>query len=104
MKETAKASYLKTLSKEDLDIDLSTLSDKELKKLYVIWQKLRQHHFPYRAIKKADFEETLVNGSLQYVSFKGVEGLRPLTLKEYLRFEEFVKENPHMYRSFSPLF
>lgn len=100
-KENARASYLRMLSKEDLDVDLNQLSDKELKRLYVIRQNLlSSFHFPYRVEKKCDFETEIRNGRLRYVSFRDTPGVRTLTLKEYLWLVKFIEENPNMYPHF----
>lgn len=103
-KENARKNYISRLSKEDLDMDLNDLTDKELKRLYVICQKLRQRgNFPYHVIKKCDFETEMKNGRLQYVSFRGTSNVRPLSLKEYFVLEKFVKENPNTYPHFQDI-
>jgi len=97
MKPGARDNFIKTLSKENLEINLNELSDKELKGLYVKWQKLRQGHFKYQMLKGENFEDVLKEGRLQYVSFRNTPGVRILTLQEYLQVEEFIKTNRNKY-------
>lgn len=104
LKETAKKNFINVLSKENLDIDLLSLSDKELKTLYVKWMKLRQGvEFKYQAPKKGDFEEALKTGKMPFVTFRGTPGVRTMTLKEYLRMEEFVENNKSVYPNFQKI-
>lgn len=103
MKPGARDNFIKTLLKENLNIDLNELSDKELKDLYTKWQKLRQGHFKYQMLKGENFEDVMKDGRLQYVSFRNTPGVRILTLKEYLELEQFIKNNRSVYPNMKKL-
>lgn len=98
LKENTRLAFIQVLEKENLDIDVASLPDNELKTLHNKLQYIRSgSSFPYHVIKGMDFRECLETGSLQFVSFRGTPSVRRMTLKEFLAFEEFVKEHPDMY-------
>ena len=101
MKPAARESFRKELTKtieaegiENIDID--SLSDKELKDLYLKLQIVKSRRCYYGVKKGNDFEEDLNNGNLQFVSFSDTYklGVRPITFKEFLRLEDFIRNNP----------
>ena len=102
LKENARKNFIFALKKENLDIDVEALDDKELKALYVKMQHINQGYCKLQVPKKMDFEDAIQNQALQYVTFKGVTSLRRMTFKEYLRLEEFAADNPDLYPYFEP--
>lgn len=90
MKPQARVNFINALNKENLDIDLNLLSNKELKTLFCELQKAKQ--FPYKMIKNMDFKEVLQKGKLQYGSFRNTPNVRNLSLKEYLPFKDFCEK------------
>lgn len=109
MKPGAKESFIKQLTKafeeENIDIDIHSLSDKELKTTYMHLQTVRggTSVFPYGIAKEDDFLDTLENGQLQFISFRDYHkfGIRRLTLKEYLLLIELAKKNPEKYTQYT---
>lgn len=103
MKPKARESFIKALTKaceeEKIEIEINSLSDKELKGLYLKLQEVNKA--PYAIAKEKDFVKDMENNELQFVSFRDTfkYGVRRLTFKEYLLLCEFVKENPSMYKS-----
>ena len=101
LKPKAKESFIKVLSKamkeEGIeDIDIHSLSDRELKDLYLKLQMVKSGRFCYGVKKGNDFEEDLKNNNLQFISFRDTYkfGVRRMTFKEFLILEEFAKNNP----------
>lgn len=105
LKEKAKESFIKVLTKaikaENKDITLETLTDRELKDLYLKLQFVQRGGGNYKMIKNRDFRECLEQGKLAFVTFRGTPGVRNMTFKEYLEFEKFVALNPHMYKLYN---
>jgi len=101
LKPNARNSFIKELSKviasENIDtIDVNTLSDKELKDLYLKLQVLRSGRCCYGMKKGNHFEQDLKDGNLQFISFRDTYkfGVKRLTFKEFLMLDDFVKKNP----------
>ena len=103
MKQAARDSFIKQLTQacnqEGIKIDILSLPDKELKELYLKLQLVKSHRCAYGISKGKDFEETMKEGELQYISFSDTYkyGVRPLTFKEYLMLYEYAEQYPDKY-------
>ncbi|WP_394555652.1 hypothetical protein C1N61_30325 (plasmid) [Priestia aryabhattai] len=102
MKQTARDSFIKQLSqacdKEGIEIDILSLSDKELKEFYLKLQTVRSYRCAYGVEKGKDFEEMMKEGKLQFISFTDTyKYVRPLTFKEYLMLCEYAEKHPGQY-------
>jgi hypothetical protein len=99
----ARESYTKQLMQvcdtEGIEIDILSLSNNELKGLYLKLQTVKSHRCAYGIRKGEDFEETMKEGKLQKISFKDTYkyGVRPLTFKEYLMLCEYAEQHPGIY-------
>lgn len=100
LKPNARNSFINVLSKvissENIDtIDVHTLSDRELKDLYLKLQVIRSGRCCYGMKKGSNFEQDLKDGNLQFISFRDTYkfGVRRLTFKEFLMLDDFVKTN-----------
>jgi hypothetical protein len=83
-------SMLKQLREDDISIDLDSLSDSDLKKLYLKSQAVRSNGVQWGISKEyLNFEEALAEERLNFVSFSDTYklGVRRLTLKECLLIE-----------------
>lgn len=104
MKDKARESFRKALLKEDLtdtNIDVLNLSDYDLKKLYLKLQFIKSYKCRYFIPKEEkDFLNCLREGRLCYVTFRNTPGIRNMSLKEFLLFDEFCKNNSDKYKNY----
>ena len=101
MKDKARESFKKALLKEnlnDIGIDVLSLSDYDLKKLYLKLQLSKSYKLRYFVPKEEkDFLNCLINDKLCYVSFRNTPGIRRMNFKEFLLFDEYCKTNSSKY-------
>lgn len=102
MKDTARESMRKALLKEplhELGIDVLSLPDLELKRMYVRLQKTQSSGLNYGLPSELTVEEALETNRLNRVTFRDtykITSLRRLTLVECLKIERWCVENNKM--------